>query len=224
MSGRKSQQEALRRVNEGLYKKLNDLRAAKDAEINELRVARDNHARLKQEMKRKADTTIKAKDAEIAALKTDVLQANRSAISAQQIAVKKMDEATRLRAENQRLREGIQKEIACLKYFPLQRERLSALLAPSEEWEPLEAPALGTTPEDLKRGLLHAQSLSRTGTFPAPVEWQDISQVKQQRPPIKDDDLVNLHCLDDMPDICVWMAKRGHLWYIASDFFKISTF
>ena len=146
MSGRKSQQEALRRVNEGLYKKLNDLRAAKDAEINELRVARDNHARLKQEMKRKADTTIKAKDAEIAALKTDVLQANRSAISAQQIAVKKMDEATRLRAENQRLREGIQKEIACLKYFPLQRERLSALLAPSEEWEPLEAPA----PEEIE--------------------------------------------------------------------------
>ena len=37
MSGRKSQQEALRRVNQGLYQKLNDLRAAKDAEIAALK-------------------------------------------------------------------------------------------------------------------------------------------------------------------------------------------
>ena len=212
MSGRKSQQEALRRVNQGLYQKLNDLRAAKDAEI--------------------------------AALKEEVAEANASALNAQQIAIKKMNEATRLRAEIQRLRrfvERVANDAEEIVYFEEGRSMFDgemrryidysllkgmandALLTP-EDGKPLEAPALGTTPEDLKRGLLHAQSLSRTGTFPAPVEWQDISQVKQQRPPIKDDDLVNLHCLDDMPDICVWMAKRGHLWYIASDFFKISTF
>ena len=55
---------------------------------------------------------------------------------------------------------------------------------------------------------------------PAPKEWEDIFTIAAARPK-GDADYVSLQALDLAPDICLWMVKRGHEWWPASEFFKV---
>lgn len=73
-----------------------------------------------------------------------------------------------------------------------------------------------------KSMFLHAQGLSTMDSGPAPSEWETINVIAAARPK-GHADYVSLQRLDPAHNICIWMVKRTHEWFPASDFFKVDS-
>lgn len=66
---------------------------------------------------------------------------------------------------------------------------------------------------------MRAKNLKNLGSSPAPKEWAEIQEIKEQRPK-KLGVEISLQKLDGH-NICVWMIGWGGQWTKSSDYFFI---
>lgn len=66
---------------------------------------------------------------------------------------------------------------------------------------------------------MKAINLHHTNSSPAPLEWADISEIKEHKPRLLGCE-ISLQKVDGH-NICVWMIGLGGVWTPASDLFYV---